>query len=376
MPRSTQTYIQTVLEYRNSHSYAETLTHFAITPKKFAGIVFKAVQLCYEPPSHSAQELITLPPDWNSVRSRDDAPLDILKHVLFPCSYNSLFFMPREYIEAAYRKTQETDVNLPEGILRHPDNLAELLLCSLDEAFSGFRDRSRVERIGLLRTRFSGDTPFLSRFVEDSGLIYAYRAVPVDYGTSPVGLLLLADAYYARLGEEPKMFDTSQKVHLRWWEFPEMGKFGYALDKKRNDSNPYSVKNDLIYHIIETVLWHDVSGYQDAARASSALDRRAAEISAIQDFVIDGSYRANTSLFFKDHGIRFLLDIGYVVPHSSTRALFEAWDCVKADLLRVPSYFASEHQGAPLVALKIKVTKRTYTSRVSLSSARGEEAAK
>ncbi len=375
MPRSSQTYIQTVLNYRNSHSYVETLTHFGITPKKFAGIVFKAVQLCYTPASHSAQELITLPPDWSSVRSRDDAPLDILKHILFPCSYNSLFSMPREYIAAAYRTTQETDANLPEGILRHPDNLAELLLCSLDEAFSGFRDRSREERIQTLHSHFSGDTSILSRFMEDHGLVYAYRAVPVDYGTSPVGLLLLADAYHARARMEPKMFDTSQKEHLRWWEFPEMGKFGAALDKKRNDSNPYSVKNDLIYHIIETVLWHDVSGYQDAARASSALDRRAAEISAIQNFVIDGPYRANTSLFFKDHGIRFLLDPGYVVPHSSTRALFEAWDCVKADLLRVPSYFASEYQGTPLVALKIKVTRGTYTPKGSLGSA-SEEAAK
>ncbi len=355
MPRLTQKYVQAVLDYRAAHTYSDTLTHFQTGSKGFASTVLKALHFCYAPASLALENRITFPPDWSAVQTRCDAPDALLRHVFSPHAYSSLFHMSADFIASAYRASLQ-DAPLPQGIYRHPDNIAELALCGLDEEFPGFRIRKREERIALLKERFSVGSSALRSFVEAWKLEDVYRAVPDSYGKSSLGLLLLADAYHARLHEEPKMFDTLQETHLRWWEFAEEGKLSGVKDAARDE---------LVYHIIETVFSRDVPNYRSAACAGSPLEQRAAEIRALQDFVIDGEYRADTTLFFKRHGIRFLLDPTSGVSHNSTRAVFEAWDRVKSDILRVPSYFTAD---STLPSLKMRTAKGRHTGSSPLEN--------
>ncbi|MBI5003264.1 hypothetical protein HZC31_07820 [Candidatus Woesearchaeota archaeon] len=353
MPDLTPRYVQHVLEYRAAHTYPETLAHFQVGSKGFASAVLKALYFCYEPASSAPLDRVTFPPNWDAVRIREDAPDFLLKHICTPGAYRALFHMPQEFVAEAYRASL-AGASLPQGIYRHADNLAELALCALDEEFSPFRSQEREDKVALLRQRFS-DPPALRVFVRARRLEDVYPAVPDSYGKSSLGLLLLADAYHARLREEPRMFDTSQERHLRWWEFPEEGKLSGVHDDARAE---------LIYHVLETVFTHDVPGYKEAAYLRSALERRAAEINVVQAFVIDGDYRADTTLFFKRHGIRFLLDPSSGVRHNSSRAILEVWDSVKSDLLHVPSYFTDGTGDLP--ALKMRTAKGRHTGKMLL----------
>ncbi len=353
--------VEEILSYRTEHTYAETLGHFGLSTRSFARAVDYAVATCYVPPSGAR---LSYPFSLDTLQLREDAPESLASLVLTSSRYVAYFQMPLDFVQQHYLARRLGADALPEGIYRNPDNVAELLLCALEEDTPDFRQKSREERIDILCdtfiTRDVSPRSFLLTHSLDDLRLY----VPEGYNKSGVGLLLWMDRYLSAQRDEPRMFDTTQKKHLRWWEISEQWRFEGVLGEG---------KKELIYNILETVFCLDVPGYKEAYSLSSPLEGRAAQIAVLQKDMIDGAYREDTVSFFKAHNIRFLLDKLTLGRTGSTRAVLDVWDTVHSDLYQVPSYFSSTHADQEISALRMRTAKGIGRRKIFVQ---GEDAAK
>lgn len=334
--------VEEILTYRTGHTYTETLEHFAFTARGLARAVDYAVAACYLTPTSSSP---SYPFSLEALQLREDAPMNLASLVLTSSRYAAFFHMPSALIQQCYVAHRSGDP-FPEGIYRNPGNIAELLLCALEEDTPGFREKSREERIAVLRDTFI--TPAISPriFLLGHSLDDLRLYAPKGYNNSGVGLLLWMDHYLSAQRAEPRMFDTSQEKHLRWWEINEQWRFQGVVGEG---------KKELIYCILETVFCLDVPGYKEAYANADPLVARALQIAVLQTSMIDGKYKTDTTAFFKAHGIRFLLDKETLQCTNSTRAILNVWDSVHSEIYRVPSFF-STYEGQ-LPALRMRTAK-------------------
>ena len=135
--------VQEILTYRTGHTYTETLEHFAFTARGLARAADYAVAACYVAPSESS---LFYPFSLETLQLRANAPETLVTLVLTSSRYAAIFHMSPELVHQYYVAHRSGDT-FPEGIYRNPNNVAELLLCALQEDAPDFPQKSHEKRI-------------------------------------------------------------------------------------------------------------------------------------------------------------------------------------------------------------------------------------
>ncbi|MBI2136651.1 hypothetical protein HYU06_06285 [Candidatus Woesearchaeota archaeon] len=278
--------IDTVIDYRLSHSYTETLQEFGLTPCKF----FRVVKDAY------AQGVVN--------QSRLEQCL-IIERPTLDDYFNEVKSGERKRFPDGTHLSKANNVSLVEIVLEK---------LPVDEKYPGYAAATREQKIELIRKHvinYKSQTPDADngarQFFYDNGLAGLMSASPhLRKINSPRVLMELYDKE-RKIG----LFDRTQKEYLGRWEITENGMW-------QGDSN-----KQFAVEVIEDVLWH-IPGYRDATREE--------KIRLIREHIIgykakDPNSQNGPLQFFYDNGLKGLMNSSaHLRKKCSPRALMELYD--------------------------------------------------
>lgn len=275
-----------IVSYRLSHSYAETLDAFRLTPGRFFNVVKDAY----------------------------------VQNVVDQSGLEQCLVIERPTLDHYFSEVRSGEsVKLPRGIhlaKQNNINLVEIVLEKLpaEENQPGYAAATREEKIVLIREHvinYKSDTPDADngalQFFYDNGLRGLMKSSPhLRKIGSPIALMELYDQE-----KNVGLFDRTKPEYLCRWEIGENGMW-------QDDSS-----KELAVEAIEDVLWR-IPGYRQASREE--------KIKLIRKHVIN--YKSQTHgtyngafRFFRDNGLSGLMArLIYLRKRNSPIALMELYD--------------------------------------------------
>jgi len=284
-----------VIDYRLSHSYAETLQEFGLTPGRFFTVVNEAYRNGDIGKDGREQCLVierpTLNDYFSEVRDGERSKLPHGTHLAKENNANLVEIV----LEPLVLKTPETPVSeAPKTPII-------------------YKDASREQKIQIIRNsvinhpaKDNDSYNGAQQFFYDHGLAGLITGSPhLRKNNSPIALLELYDKE-RKVG----LFDRTQDTYLGRWEITQNGMWQGKDGKK------------LALEAIEDALWK-IPGYRNASREQ--------KIQLIRDHVINYKSRNNDKTgaqqFFYDYGLHGLMSSSHHLrKKGSPIALLELYD--------------------------------------------------